>query len=79
MVGVGAQGCQPAFLFLYPDFPKDSHNCLAPQNEIARAHAEQLLALVNDLGDLHPDATYTFLDLYAANVYVMDHAQDLGK
>ena len=79
LVGVAAQGCHPALLTLFPDFPIDSHNCLTPQNEIARVHAQQLLALVNDLGDLHPDATYTFLDLYAANVYVMGHAEELGK
>ena len=77
MVGIGALGCHPAYLFLYPDFPKDSHNCLAPQNEIARVHAQLLLALVDDLGQLHSDATYTFLDLYGANVYVLDHAQEL--
>ena len=79
LVGVPAQGCQPRFLFVYSDFPKDSHDCLAPLNEIDRVHAEQVLALVNELGDLHPDATYTFLDLYGANVYVMDHADELGK
>ena len=79
MVGVGAEGCHPAALFVYPDFLRDTHGCLAPQNEIARVHAQQLLALVNELGDLHPDATYTFLDLYGATLYVMDHADELGK
>ena len=81
LVGAPAQGCQPIFLFLFQarNFPKDSHDCLAPLNEIDRVHAEQVLALVNELGDLHPDATYTFLDLYGANVYVMDHADELGK
>ncbi|KAI5075744.1 hypothetical protein GOP47_0009820 [Adiantum capillus-veneris] len=54
-------GCVPAALS-YPSSARDSNGCIPDLNAISSTHSSQLLSLANDLGNLHPDASLTFLD-----------------
>jgi hypothetical protein len=64
---------------MFPELPKDSRGCVEAIDDIIWTSAQQTVAMLQELAQLHPDASYTFLDFYSAMHYVVDHAHDFGN
>jgi hypothetical protein len=78
VAGISAQGCQSFALSTFPDLPTDSLGCVQPIDDIAWANAQETIAMLQELAQLRPDASYTFLDFYSAMRYVIDNARDFS-
>ncbi|MCO5560591.1 hypothetical protein L7F22_014206 [Adiantum nelumboides] len=77
-ISITPLGCSPSLLSPNPTLPRDSNGCIIDFNAISDAHGAQLLALVNDLRSLHPDATFTLLDYNGAYTQVLTNSASLG-
>ncbi|MCO5583631.1 hypothetical protein L7F22_037544 [Adiantum nelumboides] len=78
-ISIPLLGCSPSLLSPNPTLPKDNNGCIIDFNTVSNAHGAQLLALVNDLRSLHPDATFTLLNYNGAYTQVLTNSASLGK
>jgi hypothetical protein len=77
-MGVGAQGCMSAALATFPELERDSSGCVAAINSITWNSAQQTLAMMRELAQLRPDASYTFVDQHSAMLHIVDRANAFG-
>jgi hypothetical protein len=47
-------------------------------DSIAAVSAVQTVTMLRSLALLHPDASYTFIDFYAAHQHILQHANLFG-
>ncbi|KAH7428309.1 hypothetical protein KP509_10G086100 [Ceratopteris richardii] len=77
-IGVTPLGCSPSLLATFLLGAKDSNGCLSDINTLAYNHELSLSNLVNQLRLDYTDATFTFLDYYAAYNKVIGNSSSYG-
>ncbi|KAH7428320.1 hypothetical protein KP509_10G087000 [Ceratopteris richardii] len=77
-IGVTPLGCSPSLLSTFLLGAKDSNGCLTDINTLSYNHGLSLLNLVNQLRLNYTDATFSFLDYYAAYTQVIGNSSSYG-
>ncbi|KAH7428311.1 hypothetical protein KP509_10G086300 [Ceratopteris richardii] len=73
-----SSGCSPSLLSTFLLGAKDSNGCLTDINTLSYNHGLSLLNLVNQLRLNYTDATFSFLDYYAAYTQVIGNSSSYG-
>ncbi|KAL6657686.1 hypothetical protein ACP70R_005466 [Stipagrostis hirtigluma subsp. patula] len=76
----GPLGCLPYALVHRPDLasPTDGAGCSVAYNKVAQAFNLRLKETVARLRRTHPDAAFTYVDVYAAKYKLISEAKKLG-
>jgi len=77
----GPLGCLPYALLHRPDLaaPMDGAGCSVTYNKVAQHFNLRLKETVASLRKAHPDAAFTYVDVYTAKYKLTSEAKKLGK
>jgi hypothetical protein len=77
----GPLGCLPYALVHRPDLAvvKDAAGCSVDYNKVAQLFNLRLKETVASLRKMHPDATFTYVDVYSAKYKLISEAKKLGN
>lgn len=77
----GPLGCLPYALLHRPDLaiPADGTGCSVTYNKVAQLFNLRLKETVASLRKTHPDAAFTYVDVYTAKYKLISQANKLGK
>lgn len=77
----GPIGCLPYALVHHPDIAarKDNAGCSITYNKVAQLFNLRLKETVARLRKTHPDAAFTYVDVYTAKYKLISEAKKLGK
>ena len=77
----GPLGCLPYALLHRPDLatPADGTGCSVTYNKVAQLFNQRLKETVASLRKTHPDAAFTYVDVYTAKYKLISQAKKLGK
>lgn len=79
----GPVGCSPYLvrfcqLTHIPGCQFDQYGCVKSQNDAAQVYNSQLKDMVSQIRATHPNATFTYVDVYSAKYNLITQAKNLG-